>query len=131
MQFKCKYTLSETFLFHVIQFSQTVLIQTLQFSISMFNIKTVLFEIIQFSISTQFSSGCDGNEGVLRIPQNSSIIGTSPSDCLVSYLGHSWGEVLPLCRDAVCVFLQPQPIGQSLVIRLSVLFFFHFWSSSF
>ena len=29
----------------------------------------------------------DGNEGVLRIPQSSSIAGTSPSDCL----GHSLG----------------------------------------
>ena len=70
--------------------------------------KTVLFQAIQFSISTQFSSiwsinralsGAttqglsgphgNGNEGVLRIPQSSSITGTSPSDCLVSYLGHS------------------------------------------
>ena len=33
----------------------------------------------------------DGNKGVLRIPQSSSITGTSPSDCLVSYLGHSLG----------------------------------------
>ena len=32
--------------------------------------------------------GSDSNEGVLRIPQSSSITGTSPSDCLVSYLGH-------------------------------------------
>ena len=34
--------------------------------------------------------GSDGNEGVLRIPQSSSITGTSPSDCLVSYIGHSF-----------------------------------------
>ena len=33
--------------------------------------------------------GSDGNVGVLRIPQSSSIAGTSPSDCLVSYPGHS------------------------------------------
>ena len=33
----------------------------------------------------------DGNEGVLRIPQSSSIAGTSPSDCLMSYPGHSLG----------------------------------------
>ena len=34
MQFKCKYKvyLSKTFLFQAIQFSQTVLIQTIQFS---------------------------------------------------------------------------------------------------
>ena len=70
--------------------------------------KTVLFQVIQFSISMQFSSiwpidsnlsgattsgqsgpGSDANEGVFRIPQSSSLPGTSPSDCLVSYLGHS------------------------------------------
>ena len=67
--------------------------------------KPVLFQTIQFSISTQFSSilpidntlsdantpgpRSDGNERALRIPLSSSNIGTSPSDCLVSYLGHS------------------------------------------
>ena len=37
----------------------------------------------------------DDNEGVLRIPKSSSITGTSPSDCLVSYLGHSSRETYP------------------------------------
>ena len=41
---------------------------------------------------------------VLCIPQNSSITGISPSDCLVSYPRHSLGWILPLCRGAVCVF---------------------------
>ena len=36
--------------------------------------------------------GCDGNEGVLCIPQSNGIIGASPSDCLVSYPEHSSGE---------------------------------------
>ena len=73
--------------------------------------KTVLFLITQFSICIQFTSiwsinrtlsdatisgqngpGFDGNEGVLGIPQSSSITGISPSDCLVSYLGHYLGE---------------------------------------
>ena len=68
---------------------------------------TVLFQTIQFSISTQFSSiwsidrtlsgattlgqigpGSNGNDGALRIPQSSSITETSPSYCLVSYLGY-------------------------------------------
>ena len=31
----------------------------------------------------------NGNEEVLCIPQSPSISGTTPSDCLVSYLGHS------------------------------------------
>ena len=76
--------------------------------------KTILFQIIQFSISIQFSSiwlidrtlsdattpgqsrrGSDGNEGVLRIPQISIISGASPSDCLVSYTGHSLLESYP------------------------------------
>ena len=58
---------------------------------------------LSFSISIQFSSiwpidrtlssattpgqsgpGNDGNEGLLHIPQSSSITGTSLSDCLVS-----------------------------------------------
>ena len=34
----------------------------------------------------------NGNEGVLYIPQSSSITGTSPLDCLISYAGHSFGE---------------------------------------
>ena len=37
----------------------------------------------------------DGNEGVLHIPQSSSTAGTSPSDCLVSYPGHSLGGSYP------------------------------------
>ena len=40
--------------------------------------------------------GGNGNEEVLRIPQSSSIAGTSPSDCLVSYPGHSLGALTPL-----------------------------------
>ena len=73
--------------------------------------KTVIFQTIRFSINTQFSSiwfidrtlssattpnqsgpGSDGNEGVLRIPQSSSVAGTSPLDLLVSYPGHSLEE---------------------------------------
>ena len=37
----------------------------------------------------QSGSGSYGNDGVLRIPQNSNNTGTSSSDCLASYLGHS------------------------------------------
>ena len=39
----------------------------------------------------QSGPGSDGNERVLCIPQSSRITGTSPSDCLVSYPGHSLG----------------------------------------
>ena len=83
---------------------KTVLFKTIQFSIStQFKCQTVLFEAIEFNIGTQFSSiwhidrnlsgvtilgqsglGIEGNKGGLRIPQSSSITGTSQSDCLVS-----------------------------------------------
>ena len=106
--------LSKTFLFQAIQFSQTVLFPTIQFSICIvfdyteLDFKTVLFQAIQFSIvqfcsiwpidwtlsgpttPSQSRNGSNGNEGVLHI------IGTSPSDCLVSCPGHSLGAVTPL-----------------------------------
>ena len=43
----------------------------------------------------QSGPGSDGNEGMLRIPQSSNLTGTSPWDCLVSYLGLSLGESYP------------------------------------
>ena len=92
-------------------------------------IQTALFQAIQFSISTHFSSiwpidrtlstattrsqsgpGSDGNEGALHIPQSSSIAGISPSNCLVSYPGHSLGEFYSIYRDAVGVFCSPSQI---------------------
>ena len=47
------------------------------------------------TIPGQSGPGSDGNERVLHIPQGSSIAGTSPSDCLVSYPGHSLGVSYP------------------------------------
>ena len=50
----------KTFLFQIIQFSQTVVIRLIQFSMGIdflytqLYIETVLYETIQFSISTQF-----------------------------------------------------------------------------
>ena len=93
--------------------SYSVLIQTIQFSMSKFfvhtllNVKTVLFQIIQFSMSTQFSSiwpidsattpgqsgpGSDCSEGMLLIPQSSSITGTYSSEYFMLYPGHSLGR---------------------------------------
>ena len=105
---KCKFTveLSKTFLFQAIQFSQTVLIQTIHFSVS------TQFKYQNNSLSSNLVShissiwpidrtllgtttpghswpGSDGNDGGIHIPQSSSITGTLPSDCLVSYPGHS------------------------------------------
>ena len=92
--------MSKTFLFQAIRFSQTVLIQTIQFSISM---QLVLFNpLIGATILGQSGPGINGNEVVLWIPQSSSITGTSPSDCLLSYTGHSLvGVLIPLQLQSV------------------------------
>ena len=68
----------------------------------------------------QSGPGRDGNEGVLRIPQSSSITGTSPSDCLVSYPGHSLGEHYPFAEGAVGVFYSHSRLSndRSLLINL-------------
>ena len=97
------------------------------------------YQVIQFSISTQFHSiwpidrtlsgattpgqsrpGSDGNEGVLHIPESSSITGTSASDCLVSYPGHSLGrgQSYPLRREAVSVLYSPSWMGRVCVQKL-------------
>ena len=62
----------------------------------------------------QSEPGSDSNEGVLHIPPKPSINGTTPSDCLVSYIGHSL-RVLPLCRGAVGVFFSPSRLGKNVV----------------
>ena len=42
----------------------------------------------------------------------SSITGTSPSDCLVSYQDIVEGGVLPYSKDAVGVFYSPSRLGR-------------------
>ena len=55
------------------------------------------FSLVLLSNTTlgQSEPGSDGNEGVLRILQSPNITEASPSDCLVSYVGHSLGESYP------------------------------------
>ena len=88
---------------YTVSMSRTVPLQTIPFSIQK---QYILNNSV--SISIQFSSiwpidrnlssatttgqsgpGSSGNEGLLRIPQSASISKTSPSDCSVSYPGHS------------------------------------------
>ena len=81
--------------------------------------KTVLFQTIQFSISTLFkcqnspisNNSSDGNEGVLPIPQSSSISRTSPSDffCVISRT--IVGGLTPLQKNSRCI-LQPRPLSR-------------------
>ena len=71
------------------------------------------------TISGWSEPGSDSNEGVLRAPQSPNITGTSPSDCLVSYPGHSSGRgFTPLKKCSRC-FLQPQPTGQCCLRHFS------------
>ena len=63
----------------------------------------------------QNGPGSDGNEGVHRFPQNSSIIRTSPSDCLLSYIGHSLVGGLSLYIEAVGVFYSPDRLGKDIL----------------
>ena len=100
---------------------EKVLFQKIHLNVST---KAVLFQAIQSSISTQISfikpidralpgtaipgqSGpvSDGIKGVLCIPQSSRIIEASPSDCLVSYPGHTlWRVSYPFSRGAIGIF---------------------------
>ena len=75
-----------------------------------------------------------GNEGVLYIPQSSSITGAWLSDCLVSYTGHSWkAGVLSLCRDAFGVFYSLSQLGSQIselntrYIFCNIKLFSHCW----
>ena len=62
----------------------------------------------------------NGNNGVLHIPQRSSISGTSPSDCLMSYPRHSLEGVLPRCREAVGVFYSLSRLGKNVLAFVCV-----------
>ena len=56
--------------------------------------------------------GAMAMKGYSRIPQSSSITGTSPSDYLVSYLEHSLAGVLTTLQRRSWCILQPQPTKQ-------------------
>ena len=104
------------FSFGLIRFYGTSIILGNLIPNSFFFIWTVLFQTIQFSISTQFCSiwpidriisgattpgqngpGSDGNEGV-----------------------HSFGRVLPLCRDGVGVFHSPSKLGHTKLAQIKL-----------
>ena len=93
-----------------------------QFSISMLLVLFNPYRALSGATTPgQSGPGSDGYDGVLRIPQSSSPAGTSPSDCLVSYSGHSlgWG-LTPLQRCSQCI-LQSQPTGQYTDLNVSFI----------
>ena len=63
----------------------------------------------------------DGQEGVLKILQSSAITGTSPSNCLVSYRGHSlWGyyslaEMQLVYSTAPVLYSHPQHHNDTII----------------
>ena len=61
--------------------------------------------------------GSDGNEVVLRIPQSSSITGTSASDCLVSYPRHSLREY--------CIYAEMQSVYSTALADWAILLVNH------
>ena len=118
------FSLVKRFFIQIIQLSINIVLVDTQL-----NIKAVLFQIILFSINAQFSSiwpiyrtlsrattpsfsepGSYGNKWLLRISQSTSITGTSPSDCFVSYVGDSL--VVGGGPNSQWI-LRPQPIGQT------------------
>ena len=71
------------------------------------------------TIPGQNEPGSDGNEEVIRISQSSSITGTSPSACFVSYPGHLV-FFTPLQKCSWCI-LQPQPtVGDLKMVQVFV-----------
>ena len=65
------------------------------------------------TIPGQSGPGSNGNGGVLRILQSSNITAASPSDCLMSYPGHSLEGGTPLQGCNLCI-LQPSLTGWHL-----------------
>ena len=59
------------------------------------SIKAIDWTLSGATILGQSVPGSNGNEGVLHIPQSSSITGSSSSDCLVSYQDTRCGGAYP------------------------------------
>ena len=71
---------------------------------------------------SQSGPGSDGNERVLHIPQSSSITGISPSDCLMSYPGHSGAGAYPSAemQSVYSTAYSPRRQG-NLIVWVSVI----------
>ena len=76
----------------------------------------------------QCGPGNDGNEEEFHIPQSSCVNGTSPSDCLVSYLGHSLG-IVPLYKEVVGVFSGQYPELNVKTVLFQIIQFRHKYMS--
>ena len=147
----CSHNLISVICLHIVK-SKTVRFQTIQFSLChlfghSLDGETVLSHPSGATTPGQSEPGSNSNEGLLCIFQGSSITGTSPSDCLVSYpdhslrersypaaemqvvystaqadwaTGHSLGGLLAVHRDTVSVSYSPSPSrwGWSIVVKV-------------
>ena len=73
---------------------------------------------------TQSGPESQSNEGVLHVPQISSITGVSPPDGVMSYPGHSpseWGNLTPHSREVRLVYAtDPANWAVSLQVRVDL-----------
>ena len=72
--------------------------------------------------------GSDGNEGVIRIPQSSSINGTSASYCLVSYPGHTLGGSYPCVGVQSVYSTTPADWVSDQVLIFVIVYYFQIWN---
>ena len=94
----------------------------MSFVCSQFKCQTVLFGTLPGASSpSQSGPGSNSNEGVIHIPQNSSITGASPSDCLVSYQGEfaksvrGRGSYPPLAKMQSMYSTPPADLAESIL----------------
>ena len=119
--FKCKYSLIfRNISIWAIQFSQTVLIQTFQFSISvqivLFNPQVGPYQVLPFRARVDL--GAMAMKGVLHSPklQDYSNL-TIRLFSVISRILIGGVVVLPLCREAVGVFYSPSQIYDQSSLR--------------
>ena len=84
MRFKCKIRFNCQI--HFISSYSVYSNNTVQHKYTVSSIQSIDGTLSGATIPGQSGPGSDGNEGVLSILQNFSTAGTSPSDCLVSYI---------------------------------------------
>ena len=114
-QFKCKYTvyLSKAFLFQAIQFSQTVLIKTIQFSISM---QLILFIHRCYHSGPEWTREQWQWRGAPHSPKLQPHCNLTIRSFSVISGTLIWG-VSPLCRGAVGVFYRPSRLNRVISVK--------------
>ena len=73
------------------------------------------------TILVQSGRGSDGNKGILCIPQSSRITEGLPSDCLVSYPGHS-AEKQSVYSTAPADCVNYKQVNISYLVAVSVFY---------